>query len=327
MAQISESNSLQVHISTITTGLAEPGQGQDLQVVAPARGVGADGRGSVRRFVAESGVREPAEWDGVTPRPTGVYDSAFHVESGAQPYALAIVTSKYRDRDYQRIVRSVALRLARETRALMRKLRLVHSASVTTATMAATSMSPGLTVAATNHPTRTGTRSNRGSSAWDYAAFEAARVAISEWVTYEDTEDGWQWDGFIVECSPTLYPRVKEVQLRQLGGSTGNAQQDTVGGHFGIVGVIENPYMTATQWTLHPVVRPPVDPEQDVDMWGGQPAIDYMPDASPADAVGLSAVDTDLYIDRDTGAIVQAIDWRQTALWGPTPDRIYASPG
>lgn len=126
----------------------------------------------------------------------------------------------------------------------------ILAAAVVNGAHTTTTVVPGAkTLAATDHPTAIGTRSNKLNSGLDLAAIFAAMTLGRAWVDY----DGGDFD--ISELGWTLlFPNVAglELTVKQALGSGVTSDQNQINpvGMFGITPVVWAKLSTATQWSL-----------------------------------------------------------------------------
>lgn len=249
------------------------------------------------RIAALEGIGNIPTWNGSADLTTETIDSTGATTMTYAARGLQVLINKYDAKDVPGIVEMAATKLGVSVGATYSTLAWAILGNAFTSETVADSKA----LCATDHTTATTTRSNKGTSALDRTALEAAITAMRNWDNYQDQP--YDLAGFQIYL---VVPNGLEFTAHQIVASMYTSSQMQVSKLATMpIEVVVSPYLTdANDWFLivDPVVEAPLH------LWER---------SAPDFAVRL--------IDQDNLQTKLNVDFALAVDAGPQPDGIYGS--
>ena len=258
------------------------------------------------RLAALTGIPDPGTWtaggdlDAVTLDSTGANTLAYDA------YGVSVNLLPFDLRDVPNLLSMAAQKLGRSVVSKRANLAFATIASVFTDATA-----DGASVCATDHTTAGGTeRSNRGSSALDMSAFQAAVTAIRGWQNYQNQVMDWADQPKFLIVPPALEQTARQI----LGSPYQLTTVDTSGAPA--QGLINTSGLYNTRIVINPYASDVNDWVLVADPSFGNPL--HFWDRAPVKFEALVQ-------DQDSLKTKLRVTWASKAQSGPQPDGIWGS--
>ena len=256
----------------------------------------ADDEASLR-IAALTGIGNTPSWDGTADLTTATVDSTGATTLTYAAYGMQVLIPKYDTLDVPGIVQAAADKLGRSVGATYATTAWgIYGDAFATETTADTKY-----LCATDHTMTSGTRSNKGTSALDRTALEAAITALANWQNYQTQKYNLSRGKLFLIVSPTLMFTAHQVVNSMFTSS--NLQQNVLAGMP--IEVLVSEYLSdANDWFVQ------VDP-------GVEAPIHFWERSGPDFSVAL--------FDQDNRKTKLNVDFAVVVDAGPQPDGIYGS--
>jgi len=257
------------------------------------------------RLAALTGIPDPGTWASGDDLTVATVDSTGANTMDYAAYGVSVELNPMDIRDVPGLIDKCARKLGRSVTSKRANLAFASIASVFTDATA-----DGASVVATDHTMTSGTRSNRGTSALDISAFQAAITAIRGWKNYQTQVMDWADQPKFLIVPPAL-----EQTARQILGSPYTLTSLTGDGSSS-QGLINTSGMYNTTLVINPYASDANDWILCADPSFGNP-LNFWDRAQ----VKFEA----LVQDQDSLKTKLRVTWASVAKSGPQPDGIWGS--
>lgn len=258
------------------------------------------------RLAALTGIPDPGTWASGDDLTVATVDSTGANTMAYDAYGVSVELNPMDIRDIPGLVNKAAKKLGRSVTSKRANLAFSSIASVFTDTVA-----DGVYVCSSAHTTAAGTdRSNRGSSALDMAAFQAAITAIRGWQNYQNQVMDWADQPKFLIVPPALEETARQI----LGSPYQLTTVDTSGAPA--QGLINTSGLYNTQIVINPYASDNNDWVLVADPSFGNPLNFW--DRAPVKFEALVQ-------DQDSLKTKLRVTWASKAQSGPQPDGIWGS--
>ena len=258
------------------------------------------------RIAALTGIPDPGTWASGADLTVATIDSTGANTMDYDAYGVSVEINPYDLRDVPNILMLAAMKLGRSVTSKRANLAFANIAAVFTDTGA-----DGQGIVSTAHTTAGGAdRSNRGSTALDISAFQAAITAIRGWNNYQNQVMDWADQPKFLIVPPAL-----EQTARQILGSPYQLTTVTTSG-APAQGLINTSGLYNTQLLINPYASDESDWIVCADPSFGNP-LNYW-DRAPVKFEALVQGQDDLKTKL-------RVTWASKAQSGPQPDGIWGA--
>ena len=257
------------------------------------------------RIAALTGIPDPGAWASGDDLTVATIDSTGANTMAYDAYGVSVEINPYDLRDVPNILSLAAMKLGRSVTSKRANLAFANIAAVFTDATA-----DGASVCATDHTMTSGTRSNRGSSALDISAFQAAITAIRGWQNYQTQVMDWADQPKFLIVPPAL-----EQTARQILGSPFTLTTVTTSG-APAQGLVNTSGLYNTTLVINPYAS-------DANDWilCADPSF-----GNPLNFWDRAAVDFKVVVqDQDNLKTKLRVTWASKAQSGPQPDGIWGA--
>jgi len=264
------------------------------------------------RIAALTGIPDPGTWASGADLTVATIDSTGANTMQYDAYGVSVEINPYDLRDVPNILMLAAMKLGRSVTSKRANLAFASIASVFTDATA-----DGASVCATDHTTVGGsTRSNRGSTALDISAFQAAITAIRGWENYQNQVMDWADQPKVLIVPPALEQTARQILGSPFTLTTPYLTDSTEGVANPAQGLINTSGLYNTRILINPYAS-------DANDWilCADPSF-----GNPLNFWDRASVDFKVVVqDQDSLKTKLRVTWASKAQSGPQPDGIWGS--